>query len=88
MLDHVKWNGRGHCTSRARSSSSTSETSHQLATRQSGPNKPGFMKRYDLNNAVSRIWANRNSCSGVSEDKGAFGNANKSSVEVSERLAI
>jgi hypothetical protein len=60
-------------TSRAWSSSSTSDTSHQFGTRQRGPNNPGRMKRYDLYSAVSTIWANLNNCSGVSDDRGSLG---------------
>jgi hypothetical protein len=63
----------GRLTPRPRSSSSTSDTSHQLATRQRGPSNPGRIRRYDLNNAVSTICANRTSCSGVRDVKGAFG---------------
>jgi len=40
---------------------------------------------YDLYRAVSTICANRSNCSGVRADSRAFGNANRSSTEASER---
>ena len=65
-------------------SSSTSETSHQLATRHKDPRRAGLIIKYDLYSAVSTIWAKRNSCSGVRAERGAFGSAKSSSIEASE----
>ena len=39
-------------TSRSFKRASTSDTSHQFSIRQSDPNRPGIVNRYDLNKAV------------------------------------
>ena len=64
---------RENHTLRTLRSSSTPETSHQLATRHKYPTRGGLIIKYGLYNAVSTIWANRNSCSGVNAEREAFG---------------